>query len=478
MQNNTIFLHITAFLTLLLVESSASPLTDSLWTLEKCITTAQEQNYQVRKKEQDLETGRINTLQAKGNLTPTLYGSANNNWNFGRSIDPFTNQFTNSTVLAQNYSLNSSWILFQGLQNQKTIQYNSIEMRALNEDMNALKENIALEVTGYFMDILYFKEEIRIRKNTIATTEALTNRTAKLVQAGTKRESELASLQAQLADEQRMLVEAENNYLLRKTDLALYLNLQDVETFDIAVPELIPIDESWQQETIQKLYEKSVADRPILKSLKYRTESQNYLHAIQKGKYYPKLTFNMGMSSIYSSSSKIVDGYTYLGDRQIGYLADQTPVFDANVRANVIDKPFHLQASDNFSQYVGFSLYVPILSNYQTKASVAKAKVSMKKMEYETAQAEQQVKKDVTLAYTKCANAHKKLKSAEASMESQKLNLRYAEKNLEAGVGNAVEYTQAKWRYENAQSEWLRARYEALFRTKILDFYRGIPITL
>lgn len=120
MQNNTIFLYITVFLTLLHLESSAKQYSDSLWTLEQCITTAQEQNYQVRKKEQDLETGHINTRQAKGALTPTLYGNANNNWNFGRSIDPFTNQFTNSTIIAQNYSLNSSWILFKAFKIKKT----------------------------------------------------------------------------------------------------------------------------------------------------------------------------------------------------------------------------------------------------------------------------------------------------------------------------------------------------------------------
>lgn len=478
MQNNTIFLYITVFLTLLTLESSSKALADSLWTLEKCITTAQEQNYQVRKKEQDVETGRINTRQAKASLTPTISGTASNNWNFGRSIDPFTNQFTNSTVLAQNYNLNSSWILFQGLQNQKSIQYNNAEMRAVNEDMNALKENIALTVTGYFMDVLYYKEEIKIRKGTIASTEALTNKTARLVEAGTKRESELISMQAQLADEQRMLVEAENNYILRKTDLALFLNLQNPDEFEIVAPDIISIDNSWEKDNIQSLYEKSLDERPILKALKYRNSSLQYYESMQFGKYYPRLTFNMGVNSLYSSSSKTTNGYTYLGDKQIGYLADLTPVYSPNVQTNYIDKPFHLQVSDNFSQYVGFSLFVPILNTYQTRAATAKAKVSIKKLEYETAEAEQQVKKDVTLAYTKCSNAHKKLKSAEAAMDLQKLNLRYAERNLEAGVSNSVEYTQAKWRYENAQAEWLRARYETLFRSKILDFYRGIPISL
>jgi outer membrane protein len=478
MQNNTIFLYITVFLTLFRLESSAYAMSDSLWTLEKCIQKAQEENFKIKKQEQDVENGNINARQAKANLTPTVYGTANNNWNFGRSIDPFTNQFTNSTILAQNYGVTSSWILFQGFQNQRSIQYNNAEVRALNEDMNALKENVALEVTGYFMDILYFKEEVKIRKNTISTTEAITNRTEKLVQAGTRRESDLASLRAQLADEQRMLVEAENNYLLRKTDLALFLNINDVENFDIAVPDAIPLDQDWERENIQSLYEKSVNERPLIKALKHRSSSLNHYYAVQQGKYYPRLTFNMGVNSLYSSSSKTVNGYTNLGNKQIGFLADNTPVYQTNVQGNLIEKPFHLQVSDNFSQYVGFSLYVPILNNYQTKAANAKAKVSLKKLEYETSIAEQQVKKDVTLAYTKCANAHKKLKAAEAALDLQKENLRYAEKNLEAGINNSVEYTQAKWRYENSQSEWLRAQYEALFRTKILDFYRGIPITL
>ena len=478
MQNSTIFLYITVFLTLFHLESSANSLSDSLWTLEQCIKTAQEDNYQIKKQQQDIETGTINKHQAKAMLTPTVYGTANNNWNFGRSIDPFTNQFTNSTILAQNYGVTSSWILFQGFQNQRSIQYNNSELRALNEDMNALKENVALEVTSYFMDVLYFREEVKIRKSTIVTTEALTNRTAKLVDAGTRRESELISLKAQLADEQRMLIEAENNYVLRKTDLALYLNLKDVESFDIQAPEAIAIDQEWERENIQSLYEKSVADRPNIKSLKQRASSLNYYYAMQLGKYLPRLTFNMGVSSIYSSSSKTINGYSNLGNKQIGFLADNTPVYTYNTQANLIEKPFHLQVSDNFSQYLGFSLYVPILNNYQTRASAAKAKVSLKKLEYDTNIAEQQVKKDVTLAYTKCSNAHKKLKATEAAMEFQKQNLKFAEKNLDAGISNTVEYTQAKIRYENTQAEWLRARYETLFRTKILDFYRGIPITL
>jgi len=478
MQNNTIFLYITVFLTLFTLESSAKYLADSSWSLEKCITTAQEQNYQIRKKEQDVETGSINTRQARGSLTPTVSGSATNNWNFGRSIDPFSNLYTNSTVLGQNFNLNSSWILFQGLQNQKSIQYNNAEMLAINEDMNALKENIALTVTGYFMDVLYYKEEIKIRKGTITSTEAITNRTARLVEAGTKRESELISMQAQLADEQRMLVEAENNYLLRKTDLALFLNLENPGDFEIVAPEIISLDNSWEKENIQSLYEKSLDERPILKALKHRNSSLHYYESMQVGRFFPRLTFNMGVTSLYSSSSKTINGYNDLGDKQIGYLSDLTPVYSTNIQPVFIDKPFHLQVSDNFNQYLGFSLFIPILNTYQTRAATAKAKVSIKKSEFETAEAEQQVKKDVTLAFTKCSNAHKKLKSAEAAMDLQKLNLRYAEKNLDAGVSNSVEYTQAKWRYENAQAEWLRARYETLFRSKILDFYRGVPIAL
>ena len=165
MQNSTIFLYITVFLTLFHLESSANSLHDSLWTLEQCIKTAQDDNYQIKKQQQDIETGTINKHQAKAMLTPTVYGTANNNWNFGRSIDPLTNQFTNSTILAQNYGVTSSWILFQGFQNQRSIQYNNSELRALNEDMNALKENVSLEVTSYFMDVLYFREEIKIRKS-------------------------------------------------------------------------------------------------------------------------------------------------------------------------------------------------------------------------------------------------------------------------------------------------------------------------
>lgn len=449
------------------------------WSLEKCIDYALENNIQIKQQELNTRYSEITLLQSKAILLPTLNGSANHNYSFGRSVDPYTNEFSSANVQSNNFSLNSSVMLFNGFQNMNTIKRNQFDLMASLEDMEKAKNDISLSIASAYLQILFSLELLDIANNQLEITKLQVERTKKLVEAGSLAHGSLLEIQSQEAAEELQVVNAQNQQDISYLTLTQLLDLDSVDGFDIVHPELSEINTETFPYTVSQVYGEAIMKLPQISSAEYRLQSSEKGLSIARGFISPRLTLGASYGTGYSNARKL---YTLSDD--ISYQTiGQTELSQENVLAPMFiydESPwaFGDQLKDNASTSLYFSLSVPILNGFQTRTSISNAKINLLNSEYSLQLAKNQLYKDIQQAYADALAALKRYSASEKAVSSREESFRYTQQKFDVGLVNSVDYNLAKNNLIKAKSDLLQAKYEFIFKSKILDFYRGQPIKL
>jgi outer membrane protein len=441
------------FLTLILI---FSPLVlaaqQKAWTLEECISHALENNIQI--KQQEIMTDYQATVleQSKLSLLPTLNGSASHNYAFGRALDETTYEFTdNVTVQSNNFYAGSNVTLFRGLVNYNTIQKNKYELLASEQDLEKFRDDISMNIALAYLQILLNQELVSATEAQVELTREQIERTRRMVDAGSLARGNLLDIEAQSAREELQLVNMHNQLTLSLLTLAQMLELENPQDFAVAVPE-IKIEEAAVQGTPSAIYSMAEQTRPEVLSAEYQLRSAEYDLAIAKGGRSPRLNLGASVSTAYS---------------------------DNRLRPVTFDTyPFGDQLRDNINYGVGFSLNIPVFNGWQVNASIKNSKLGIENSRYALENTKKQLYKNIEQAFTDATGALKKFHASQKAVASMEEAFRYAEQKLDVGMLTAFEYNQSKTQLLNAQSEMAQAKYEYIFKTKVLDYYRGIPLTL
>lgn len=466
------------FTSILLISISLSA--QEKWSLEKCINYAIENNIQV--KMQDLSTKSSSEAYLKSKMTflPSLNGSASQNYALGRSVDPYTNQFSESNVRSNNFSLSSSITLFNGFQNINSLKQSSLNFQASLEDLQKAKNDISLNLASAFLQILFSDELVYVAQNQVELSKQQTDRNKKLFEAGSIAQGNYLEMQSQLASDEMQLVSAENQLVMSNLTLSQILELGfndsiQIEKPSIPDPELnfiLPDPETVYTEALQKL--------PQIRSAELRMKSAQKGLAVAQGYRSPRLTLSGGISTMYSSNSQKVT--TSLGAPVVsGFVSDGTNTYDVysyNLDYNYSDKSFNDQFKDNKSQSISFNLTIPIFNNWQANYSVSSAKINALNYKYSYDLAEKQLQKEIQQAYADATASFRKYVASKKAVTASQESFRYIQQKFDVGMVTTVDFNLAKNNLSKARSELIKAKYEFIFRAKILDFYRGIPIKL
>ena len=422
------------------------------WTLEECIAHALQNNISI--KQQEIMTNiQVAALeQSKLKLLPTLNGSASHNYAFGRALDETTYEFTeNETVQSNNFYAGSNLTLFGGLVNYNTIRKNKVEVLASEQELAQFRDNISLNIALAYLQILLNQELVTATQSQVELTYQQIDRTRKMVEAGSLARGNLLEIEAQAAREELQLVNMRNQLTLSLLNLAQMLELQNTDDFAVAVPAITVRDEAvdGNPAAIYAIAEKT---RPEILSAEYKLKSAEYDLAIARGNMSPRLTLGASMSTGYS---------------------------DMRLRPVTFEKyPFGEQLSDNLNYGLGFSLNIPIFNGWQVNTGIKNSRLGIENSRYALENTRKQLYKNIQQAYTDASGALKKYNASQKAVASMEEAFRYAEQKLGVGMVTAVEYNQSKTQLLNAQSEMAQAKYEYVFKTKVLDFYKGIPLTL
>ena len=413
------------------------------WTLEECVDYAIKNNISVKQSELDLKTSDVEKLEAIGGFLPTLNGNANYSINTGASINPVTNQFQNQTFKSFSASANSNIMLFNGLANWKTLQRSKLNQIANTYRLDKMKDDIALSIANSYLQILFNKEQLKVQKNQNLVTKENIKRTKELIEAGSLPAGDIYELQATDATQEQQIISTENALLISKVALCQTLLLEDYATFDIS-DEVIDLPMSnitnETQEAILAKAKESVKDVKIALS---NVDVAKKDVAISRSSYLPTLTGFVGYNTRWSESTPF-------------NFADQLSLFDGTA--------------------VGLQLSVPILNGFATRGRVQRAKINQERSEFQLKQAELDLERNVYQAYNDVINAKKSFEAAQKTLEARKQSFNFSKERYEVGLMNSFDFSQSTIAYENAQSEVLRTKYDYIFRTKILEFYFGIPL--
>ncbi len=427
-----------------------------IWKLKDCIDYALDNNIQIKQSELSSESNKANLLQSKLNLLPSVNGSVSHSYGWGRSVDMATYEYTNQQTTQDYFSLNGNVTIFNGLQNLNQIKKNQYEYLASKFDSDKMRDDISLMIAAAYLQILFSHELVATSSESVEITKLQIDRTRKMVEAGTLAKGSLLDVQSQGAAEELNLINAKNQLNLAYLDLQQILDLEASDNFVIYKPQL-KIKKEPEIIPSMQIYRYALTNLPEIKSAEYRLKSSERSLAIAKGSRSPSLSLRAGWGTNYS---------------------DQIAVFDPTDPnfGDVI--PFGEQFNDHQNRSLALSLSIPIFNGYQVSTYVSQARMGIENSQYNLQLQKNQVRKNVEQAFADAVAAYKSYNATKKSLLSFSEAFMYMEKKFNVGMVNSIDYNVAKQQLTKAESELLSAKYNYIFKAKILDFYMSKPLSI
>ena len=435
---------------LLLLALFASLQAQELWTLEKCINYAHQNNIQIKQSELNTQYQENNLKGKKNSRLPNLNAQVSQNQNFGRSLT-YLNTYTNVNSAQTDFGLGTQMTVFQGMQITNAVKKTELDLKASIEDLAKAKDDLSLNIASTFLEILFAKELVKVSDEQIGITKQQLQQSQEKVNAGSLAKGALLDIEAQLAREELALVDARSQLQLAKLKLAQMLELVYSDSFDVEIPTLPEVGAQASVIAAQDIYLTALKQRPEIRASEYRYQSTEYQLKMAKGVYLPTLTFYANYYNLYNNQYK---------DRNNESIS------------------FSDQLSNNARKGLGLQMNIPIFNRMQSKVQVDNAKIQVLNTQLELEGTKKVLRQEIETAQTTAFTSFNRFQSSEKAVVSMQEAFRYSEEKFNVGMVNAVEYNTAKTSLLKASSDLLRAKYEFIFRSKILDFYQGIPITL
>lgn len=451
------------------------------WSLEVCIQYAMENNIQIKQQVLNTEYNQNLLKQSKLGQIPSLSGNGNYNYSWGRVLDESTYRYSdNQSINSINLGISSRANLFSGLQVRNTILQNELNLMASYEDVEKVKNDISLLIAAAYLNIMFNRELLSVTQSQLEITGQQVDRTLKMVEAGKLARGNFLELQAQYAAEEVNLVNAENQLAISLLNLQQMLDLPIDTAFDVLIPVLADPDEDPLMINALEVYRMAEQEMPEIKSAVLGLESAEKGLAIAKGGRSPQLYMSANFNSRYSdireqvislsAPVQVPIGITGGGETVYTLSPQEIPEFGAY--------PFFNQLQDNAAAGVGLGLSIPIFSGWQINTNIANARIMHKNAQLELQSKKLTLYADIQQAYADALAALKKFNATQQALVSMEESFKYTEKRFEVGLVNTVDYNTSKNQLIATQSELLQAKYDFIFRTKILNFYKGEPITL
>ncbi|MCB0762689.1 MAG: TolC family protein [Flavobacteriales bacterium] len=453
------------------------------WTLQRCIDYAFEHNIQIQQSKVSLQIAEANKLQATGLVLPNLNASGTHGYNFGQTIDPFTNTFATTRIQSNSFSMATNLILFNGFQNLNSIKQAGINVEVQEAQIEKMQNDIALSIANSFLNVLFNREFLAIAKSNRDATALQADRIGKLVDAGQLTQGDLSDVTAQLMLDEANVVANTNSLQLAMLSLTQLLQLPAdlARDFDITIPSDNEIEGLELIGNAEVAVNAALNNFPEVKGAQSSVLSAERGLAIARGGISPVLSASYSVGTGYSGANKIGVGDPITFYPQIGITQNGDAVWTIIPQQTYADfetKAFGDQLKDNTNQSLFFSLRIPLFNGFTTYTNIKRAEANLLNAQYNLDLTRQQLEQDVLRAY---ADAQASLSNYQASLktvEASQVAFDFAKIRFEQGVINSVDYQSARIRLDNARATLLQNKYDYVFKVKVIDFYLGKAITL
>ena len=455
---------------------------DNVWSLQRCISYAVEHNISIRQDSLTARLARYTVLQSKLSQIPSVNVSGSYGKSFGRSINPTTNQFVEGSYNSVSPSGTVSAVLFSGLQVRNNIAKNKYSLQASLADLEQLKDDISLNVANSFLVALLAQEQINISKNQVEVSKAQLAQTRAFANAGRLPELNVAQLESQLATDSSNLINSIANYNSSILDLKALMNLDFSTPFTIQVPDAEVggqlLMSSLQPEDV---YEKARIHFGAIKGSKYRVSAAEKGLAAARGSMYPQLSVGYQVGTNYASNYQ---SYTYkpAGDQVIGYVnvdsVTRLPITQPSYTTVASTIPFSTQFDNNLRHSIYLNLNVPIFNSWQSGYSIKQAKINLASQQLNEYNAELTLKQNVYKAHNNAVNSIQKYNAARRASDAAARAFDFAKKRYDLGLTSTVDLLVTQSTQFTAASNMVIAKYDLIFKLKVIDYYLGKEIKL
>lgn len=448
------------------------------WDLNKCVEYALDNNIQIQQSEINQDLSKQNLIQDRAALLPDLNGVASHNYNIGQRIDPFTNTFASNRVQSNNFYISSNFLVFNGLQQFNSIKKSELDYEASEKDAEQQRNDIILAIVNAYLQVLFTEEIYNTTLSQLEVTEQQVKRTANLVEVGSLARGSLLDIESQLASEELALVNAENNRDLAYLNLAQLL-LLDPATFKIVKPQLEVPAEPLLNQNPMDIAESAIQNQANIQAADLRIQSAEKSLAIARGARSPRLSFSYSYGTGYSGAARTPIGtpiptFDTVGFTATSYESVVIPGFTSDYKTT----PFVDQLDQNLNRSYGFNLSVPIFNKWQVQTNVNRAKLNVEMAQLNKELLENSVSQNIQQSYYDAKAAFKKYNATMKAVGALKESFKYTQERFNVGMVNTIDFNDGKNKLLKAESDLLQAKYEYIFKLKILDYYKGTPLSL
>jgi outer membrane protein len=415
-------------------------------TLKRATELVIENNLQIKQSQFSEAISEENLQQSKLALYPTLNANTGLNFNFGRSIDPLTNQFVNQAITSTSGNVSSGTALFQGFQKINQISQNKLQLDVDKSNTQKIKNDLVLAVVTNYLSVLNAQDLLIASKQQLEISNQQLDIEQKFFDVGNKTLADLSQAKSQVASAELNVTNAQNQLDLSFLNLAQLLELDPSSVFEVEKPKIEDMSKVNSTYSALDVFKLASASFPDIRLAELRKQTSEKGIEIARGNYFPSLNLQSGFGTRYSNGS-------------FGNTA------------------FSTQVKDNFNQFIGFGLSVPIFNGLAARSSVRRAKINFQNSVINEQLAKNNLNKVINQAVYDLRAAEKRYYSAQTAFQSSKEAFNVIEQRYTVGLVNSLDFNQAQTNLNKAQFDQIQAQYDFIFRSKVIDYYLGNPIT-
>jgi outer membrane protein len=417
---------------------------EKIWTLDECMKYAVENSHRANKQiarnsiiEQDYK-------EAIGNLLPSLNAGSGINFNFGRQLDPETNNYNNINSFSNSYSVYSSVTLFNGFSRINNLRMQKINKLRGKEELKEIRDMIAYETMEAYLNVLYVKEIYNLAELQLIESRKNLEQVKKMEQLGIKGSADVAEIIAKEAADNYNFTQQKNLLTIAIIKLKEKMNYPFGSDINISEHETLQLIKK-TSETASDVYEKALSSYSKILSAEYSLKSSTLAYNISKGYIFPRLDLETGFSTGFSR-----------------YMDENTP-YD----------PFKEQLKNRQGYYIGFSLSVPILNGFYYSANIKRNKQNSMIAQYEHDEVLYSIYAEIEQAVADLNGQADAFAQAKKQVDAMFLAHSANQKKYTEGLISAIELTTSANRLLAAQIEEINAKYIYIIKYKLVEHYKG-----
>ena len=448
-----------------------------LMTLQECVDLAIKNNLNVQRANLGLQNAKIDLKESEFGRYPNANAGTSFDYSWGRSIDPTTNQFISQRINSFNLSGNSGVTIYGGSAITNTIKQAEKELAASELDVEKSINDVQLDVVTFYLNVIFNKELLENSRYQLESSQKQLERTKKLVENGALPRTSELELSSQVSTSEVNVINAENNLNLAFLKLKQVMLLSVNERIGVVIPEL-EVESADLSLTSEDVFINAEAAMPEIKSADLRKMSAEIGYQVAVGGLYPTLSLNAGVSTTYS-------------DARVAFVSDGGGAFEETGAVTSVDGQDILafaptgsfetvslsdQLGDNLSRFVSLSLSVPIFNRWNQRASIQRSKVAMQQADINAQEQRNFLRQIIESAYNDVQASSKSYEAATKQVEALEETFRSVQNQLNNGAANQTDFQVASNNLFQATSDLTRAKFDYIFKKKLLDFYQGKPI--